>query len=117
MRKANVAQLVIGLTLLAAPAFASTDATANFRALGEISTDLSAPAMLSDEQLATVEGGDHLTTGFAHVLYAYVLANQQPTVFGPGNRSLLRAMATASLATGVFIMQSMPIHNCGPGTC
>jgi hypothetical protein len=114
MRKANVALFVLALALFAVPAFASNDdAALNFQALSDIAADTSAPTMLSDDQLAAVEGGNHLTTGVSQILFGYILANQQPLVVNAVGQALLRAFATASIGAGSFVINSVPVHPCG----
>jgi hypothetical protein len=113
MRKANVALFVLALALFSVPAFASNDdAALSFQALSDIAADTSAPTMLSDEQLAAVEGGNHLTAGVSQILFGYILANQQPFVI-PAAQALLRAFATASIGAGTFVINSVPVHPCG----
>jgi hypothetical protein len=57
--------VMLSLTLLAVPALAEQADQENFHALSGITTDEQAANVLTDEQLATVEGGFHLTAAQA----------------------------------------------------
>jgi hypothetical protein len=57
--------VMLSLTLLAVPALAAQTEQENFHAMSAISSDEQMPTTLTDEQLAAVEGGDHMTLAAA----------------------------------------------------
>jgi hypothetical protein len=94
------------IALVAVPAFATNqESSMDFHALGQVAADVqTAPTVLTDEQLASVEGGDHLTTGIAYLIIARVLADVPGNAWDP--------LANAFAAAGVFTA-SGPVHGCG----
>jgi hypothetical protein len=101
--------VTFSLVLIAVPAFAEI---ADFHAMSAVAVDEQAPVLMTDEQLAAVEGGDHLTT--AAVLLAQVLSlnNAIPGINGLGNRELGQAIANSMQAAAAFLL-TIPAHPIG----
>jgi hypothetical protein len=107
MRTTTYAVIALGLILLAAPAFAADDTTLNFPALSGITADLQAapdvqavPTLLTDDQLAAIEGGTHLTT--AGIFLTVAAWYQNPA----GGNDLGIASLFQDLALGALLNQA-----------
>jgi hypothetical protein len=106
MKNIYVVAVALSLALFAVPAFAADETLPSFQALSEMATDAHTLTPLTDEQLASVEGGDHLT--LATILINFAAVYQQPAspLFNLALANVFEGAATAALALN-------PSHVCG----
>lgn len=105
MKRINLAILALAMALLVAPAFAANDASLNFHALSGIASDAQevTPTILTDEQLASVEGGEHITAARLFISQAQTATN-----------SLVRLF---SLLSARQILTNYTVHPCNGIPC
>jgi len=106
--------VAFAMIMLAVPVLAASEEAAvgevNFHALSGIGEDTQAsPAPLTDEQLASVEGGTHFLDAAASLVFASGWA----AAFGTTNNPI-----SAAFRLVATIQQSGPAHTCaGPSLC
>jgi hypothetical protein len=106
MKNIYVVVMALSLALFAVPAFAADDTLPSFQALSEMATDAHTPIPLTDEQLASVEGGDHLTLATILINFAAVYSQPDNPLYNLALANAFQKAATATIALN-------PAHVCG----
>ena len=106
--------ITLSIALLVLPALAAQQEAGDFHALSKVPLGEQTAASLTDEQLASVEGGFHITTASVLLETALILAAFNPWLFGQQGQ-LGNVLASFGLVFGL----SQPWHFVcfGPGSC
>jgi hypothetical protein len=106
--------ITLSIALLAVPALAAQPEAVDFHALSNVPADDQTLASLTDEQLASVEGGNHITTAYLLLQTALNLAGNNPGLFGQQGQ-LGNILSSFGLVIG--LSQPWPPICFGFGSC